>query len=203
MTSKATGNAKNHALPGRGSWFFRRRGRGFTLIELLVVIAIIGILSTIIMASLSSARKRGRDGRRISDIKQLQLALELYYDANNAYPTSLTSLPGPGYIPAVPKDPRSGYDYAYAALQGAGANAGDCKSYHLGAKLEINNAGQAGSPFGDDKDADAGGSYGASTDGTVCTGGAYSPSGGSDVPPNNGDFNGSNDAVNLVYDMRP
>ena len=56
--------------------------RGFTLIELLVVIAIIGILSSVVLASLNSARQKGRDAKRISDVKQLQLALELYYDAN-------------------------------------------------------------------------------------------------------------------------
>ena len=62
--------------------------KGFTLIELLVVIAIIGILSSIVLASLNSARKKGRDARRVADIKQIQLALELYYDANSNYPTS-------------------------------------------------------------------------------------------------------------------
>jgi len=58
--------------------------RGFTLIELLVVIAIIGILSSVVLASLNSARQKGRDARRISDVKQVQLALELFYDATRA-----------------------------------------------------------------------------------------------------------------------
>ena len=72
--------------------------RGFTLIELLVVIAIIGILSSIVLASLNSARQSSRDARRISDIKQFQLALELYFDDNSAsYPSSLDSL-APTYI---------------------------------------------------------------------------------------------------------
>nr|AQQ75000.1 hypothetical protein [uncultured bacterium] len=65
-----------------------KTSRGFTLIELLVVIAIIGILSSVVLASLNSARQKGRDARRISDIKQLQLALELYYDANQSYPAT-------------------------------------------------------------------------------------------------------------------
>ena len=45
--------------------------KGFTLIELLVVIAIIGILSSVILASLNSARKKGRDSRRLQDLRQI------------------------------------------------------------------------------------------------------------------------------------
>jgi len=62
--------------------------KGFTLIELLVVIAIIGILSSVVLASLNTARSKSRDAKRISDVKQIQLALELYYDQNGSYPTS-------------------------------------------------------------------------------------------------------------------
>ena len=58
---------------------FKNGKRGFTLIELLVVIAIIGILASVVLASLNSARKKGRDARRVADIKQVQLALELYF----------------------------------------------------------------------------------------------------------------------------
>ncbi len=47
------------------------KSRGFTLIELLVVIAIIGILSSVVLASLNSARAKGRDSRRVSDLKQM------------------------------------------------------------------------------------------------------------------------------------
>ena len=53
---------------------------GFTLIELLVVIAIISLLASVVMASLNSARSKARDARRVSDVKQFQLALGLYYD---------------------------------------------------------------------------------------------------------------------------
>lgn len=59
--------------------------RGFTLIELLVVISIIGLLSSVVLASLNSARKKARDARRIADVKQIQLALELFYDKNGRY----------------------------------------------------------------------------------------------------------------------
>ncbi len=77
--------------------FFSLRKRsaisGFTLIELLVVIAIIGVLASIVLASLNSARQKSRDARRIADVKQLQLALELYYDAQTppAYPVAVVS----------------------------------------------------------------------------------------------------------------
>ena len=63
-----------------------KRTRGFTLIELLVVIAIIGMLSSVVLASLNTARAKARDARRVSDLKQMQLALELYYDSNGSYP---------------------------------------------------------------------------------------------------------------------
>src|SRR3989344_5255329 len=110
---------------------------GFTLIELLVVIAIIGILSSVVLASLNSARQKGRDARRVSDIKQLQLALELYYDANGRYPSSTTvaALVTPGYIASIPVDPTGATAYSYAGI-GASAGASVCSSYHLGTTLE-------------------------------------------------------------------
>ncbi len=59
--------------------------KGFTLIELLVVVAIIGILSSVVLASLNSAREKARDTRRKSDLKQIQNALELYYSNCGTY----------------------------------------------------------------------------------------------------------------------
>jgi len=61
--------------------------QGFTLIELLVVVAIIGLLSTLSIVALNNARARARDARRVADIKQIQTALELYYNDNSSYPT--------------------------------------------------------------------------------------------------------------------
>jgi len=63
--------------------------KGFTLIELLVVIAIIGLLSTLSVVALNSARQKSRDAKRVADVKQIQTALELYYNDNNGYPSAL------------------------------------------------------------------------------------------------------------------
>ena len=56
---------------------FTKKNKGFTLIELLVVIAIIGLLASIVLVSLGPARARARDAKRISDIRQISLAMEL------------------------------------------------------------------------------------------------------------------------------
>jgi prepilin-type N-terminal cleavage/methylation domain-containing protein len=72
--------------------FFRdlnaSKSRGFTLIELLVVIAIIGILSSVIFASLSIAREKSRDSKRVAEVGQVRKALEIYYDMNQTYPST-------------------------------------------------------------------------------------------------------------------
>jgi len=60
----------------------------FTLIELLVVIAIIGILTTIAVISLNNARAKARDAKRVADIKQVQTALELFFNDQGRYPTT-------------------------------------------------------------------------------------------------------------------
>ncbi|MDR3571438.1 MAG: prepilin-type N-terminal cleavage/methylation domain-containing protein [Candidatus Pacebacteria bacterium] len=61
------------------------RSRGFTLIELLVVIAIIGLLASIILASLNSARGKGKDTRIISDITEMRNKIEAEASAAGAY----------------------------------------------------------------------------------------------------------------------
>lgn len=104
----------------------RIKNKGFTLIELLVVIAIIGVLSSIVMASLNTARTKSREAKRMADFKQLQVALEFYFNDNRAYPVAsgywgTCSFGGnrdtvgsngwipnlaPDYISVLPTDPR-------------------------------------------------------------------------------------------------
>lgn len=110
-----------------------KRNFGFTLIELLVVIAIIGVLASVVLTSVNAARVKARDARRLADVRQLVLALQLYYDDNNVFPptsggqggwaclghgiagrcwnsgyTGLDALDAslsPQYIPRIPDDP--------------------------------------------------------------------------------------------------
>lgn len=104
-----------------------KNNSGFTIIELLVVIAIIAILSTVVTMAVSSARVKGRDSGRVSDLKQVQNALELYQVDNKSYPSTsgawwgvcsgfgshdVTGPTGyipdlaPLYIPKLPVDPK-------------------------------------------------------------------------------------------------
>ncbi len=110
--------------------------KGFTLIELLVVIAIIGLLSTLAVVALGSAREKARDSKRLSDLRQVQTALELYYTDQGSYPieesavtlgsTDYACLNASGlgatgctspYMGLVPADPGSN-SYAYTSADG-------------------------------------------------------------------------------------
>ena len=153
----------------------RRLFSGFTLIELLVVIAIIGILASIIMVSLSSARAKGRDAKRVADIRTVQLALEEYYNDNGYYPTTLSAL-APTYIASVPTDPNNnGAAYFYSAYNAVPSTncVGSNKAirYHLAAAMESNNSTNAA--LGQDADF------------------AYSPAGSQTCTGSTADFNGN------------
>lgn len=107
----------------------RKMQKGFTLVELLVVIAIIGVLATLVLLQLGTARARARDTQRITHINQLRTAAEQFYEDNNGnYPDALDDL-APRYIQKVPTDPLEDTAYGYAF-------ANDTDEFHLWACLE-------------------------------------------------------------------
>ena len=91
---------------------------------------------------MNTARKKSRDAKRISDIKQIQLALELYFDSNSSYASTtggLSSLVDAGFLPSVPVDPLNTEGYLYVGLDSGSndcAGSETCTSYLLGASLE-------------------------------------------------------------------
>ncbi len=64
------------------------KNKGFTLIELLVVIAIIGILSSVVLASLNTARDKGEDAAIKANLTNIRAQAELVYDdSSRSYDT--------------------------------------------------------------------------------------------------------------------
>lgn len=144
---------------------FRRRKtpdqHGFTLVEILTVVAIIGTISSIGVVSYESVRASSRDVKRVSDLKQIQTAIELYFENNGRYPDDRR--PGPegqilglpetrfltdaGFGPdddgrvyiVVPKNPEpGGTPYVYRSLEEDGDNcsASACGNYAMLFTLE-------------------------------------------------------------------
>jgi type II secretion system protein G len=126
--------------------------KGFTLIELLVVIAIIGILSSVVLSSLNSARAKARDAKRKMDLHSLELAVQLYYSTNGTYPDNAAGGGIPSwpsgyqaeltpYIPSLPLDPNNeGWRY-YGSYRMTWAPDPNCNGqYVLWAYLEGGNA---------------------------------------------------------------
>jgi prepilin-type N-terminal cleavage/methylation domain-containing protein len=66
------------------------RKNGFTLIEIIIVLFIIGLIITLANFSINVIREKGRDIKRIDNIKQIQLALEMYRRDVGSYPETIT-----------------------------------------------------------------------------------------------------------------
>jgi len=120
--------------------------KAFTLIELLVVIAIIGILASVVVVNVGSARVKARDAKRISDMKAIQTALEMYYDDNGVYPiycptnggsyclaTSLSTYLS-GFLSTFPTDPIENRPYAGLTYRYSSYN--DGKGYRIFTRIE-------------------------------------------------------------------
>jgi len=113
---------------------------GFTLIELLVVIAVIGILSSMVLAQMRIAKVKARDADRVSDMKSLMNAQEMYMNEVNNYSTSDIYPSSIGTVMAnTPRDPIDdgtdcGTDYVYCTIDNSGA--GNSQKYCYYATLE-------------------------------------------------------------------
>jgi len=119
---------------------------GFTLIELIFVIAILSIISSIILVNLEEAREKARDTQRLSDMRQIRNALELYFEENGHYPGNASEgIANEGeqlgddngafeqaldpYLKEVPKDPLHDgtvYFYSYDPEHCTDAVSGSC-----------------------------------------------------------------------------
>ncbi len=120
--------------------------RAFTLIELIVVIAIIGLLASIVMASLADTRKEALDKRRMEDLRQVKTALELYYTDHRVYPSETDGNNGniatnatlkaalAPYIKTLPPDPRGVGDATYYYYYDGAHTCGDTDYAYLFAR---------------------------------------------------------------------
>lgn len=130
--------------------------RGFTLIEILIVVAIIAILASVVLVGLGPTQQAGRDARRLSDLREVQNGLELFYQNCGFYPggngtngncntipsqwSSTNGAQGLGYVisqavpnvGSIPSDPSANrsYGYNYATTPANGS------AYVIGAVLE-------------------------------------------------------------------
>jgi prepilin-type N-terminal cleavage/methylation domain-containing protein len=108
---------------------------GFSLAELLVVLAVIGMITAVGFGSITLARTKARDNRRVADMKEIQLGLALYFDVNRSYPAALTILDDSGqkFLPTVPVDPKTGAQYEYLPYNSN-------RNYCIGVMLEDSTA---------------------------------------------------------------
>ncbi len=109
--------------------------KGFTLIELLVVIAIIGILSSIVLGSLSSARTKGEDTAIQAGLSNMRAQADLYYSNNSHYGAQTTGTcstaatlfatttptGGAGSLKSMVDEVTAKAGYAFCSASGGGA----------------------------------------------------------------------------------
>lgn len=135
-----------------------QKQKGFTLIELLVVVAIMGLLAGVVLVAANKVRVKMRDTKRKVDLKEIRLALELYYNINKKYPQAgscaygancyvysmsgsswIPAITAGGFMPTVPVDPINNgggpwniglYSYSYGNVDING------QSYDLTTQLE-------------------------------------------------------------------
>ncbi len=107
-----------------------KQKEGFTLIELLVVVAIVGLMMSILSVGYTTQRRKARDAKRLSDLKQIKSGMDIFFQDGSGYPDSAEWVAGTtlnclaNNILLIPHDP--GYpinDYVYAAN---GASATGC-----------------------------------------------------------------------------
>lgn len=79
-----------------------KTNRAFTLIELLVVVSIIGLLSSVVLSSLATARAKARDATRLQNLREIRTALELYRTARGSYPATGPDVDNPEWIGSCP-----------------------------------------------------------------------------------------------------
>lgn len=104
-------------------FFSCREERGFTLVEIVLVVGVIAVLSAVVIGNLGESRKKSRDAKRISDLEQIELALRLYKDVHESYPTfDDGDFIGDGggvdtvlntYMGGIVKDPINSLSYRY------------------------------------------------------------------------------------------
>jgi prepilin-type N-terminal cleavage/methylation domain-containing protein len=128
---------------------FSNKTRGYSLIEIIVVIGIMASLTAIIYSSFDGSKANSRDQKRVSDISNIQLALEQYFNKHGVYPLKLSGLVTPpdlstgekpyiGSLPAIAKSGDVPYDVTYFPMTKQQGTP-NCITYQLWTVFERNN----------------------------------------------------------------